>query len=397
MKTFSGVKMRGGGKLQGFTLVELLVVIAIIGILIALLLPAVQAAREAARRMTCSNHVKQLSLALHNYHDSYNAFPAMGSPCGGFDFGFMSGKYAPLSATVALFPYIEQTAAYDIIMRLAIRTAVPTWPDGSVRAGGEDLDVWSTFFYDAGRPETDIYRQPKSSLLCPSDPSGTTPSVHASNARINYMFSLGDGTSKLDAPWNHPNYINNSYYNSARRRGMFHLYDWKTMAACADGTSNTAGISESASPPEGYFSREVKGGSWTDASVYPDDTHMLPDICFNNALEPGNRKTLKVGADTWRGNFFQDGRCWNGFHTVLPPNAPSCVGPNSNSAGAIYTPNSYHTGGVNLGLMDGSVRFVSDTVSCGTISAGTPFTGASPYGPWGALGTPSGGESTTIL
>ena len=381
----------GGGKTRGFTLVELLVVIAIIGILIALLLPAVQAAREAARRMTCSNNVKQLSLALHNYHDSQNAFPAMGTPCGGFDFSYMTGKYAPLNAAVVLFPYIEQTSAFETIYTLAIRTA-PT-----SRPGGEDLNVWGTFFYDAGRPETDLYRQPKAALLCPSDPNGRSPSVHAQNARINYMFSLGDGTSKLDAPWNHPNYINVSERNSARRRGMFHLHDWKTMGACSDGTSNTAGISESASAPGGYWSREVKGGSWTDVSVYPDDTRMLPDICLNNALDPVDRKLLKAGADTWRGNFFQDGRCWNGFHTVLPPNAPSCLGPNSNSAGAIYTPNSYHTGGVNVGLMDGSVRFVSDTVSCGTISAPTPFSGGSPYGPWGALGTPSGGESTTIL
>ncbi len=323
----------------------------------------------------------------------------MGTPCGGFDFSFMNGKYAPLNAAVVLFPYIEQTPAYDIIMRLAIRTAAPTWANGTPRAGGEDLDVWATFFCGdlATYPETILYRQPISALLCPSDPNGSSPSVHAQNSRINYMFSLGDGTSKLDAPWSHPNYIGDANRNSARRRGMFHLYDWKKMAACSDGTSNTVGISESASPAEGYWSRAVKGGSWTDASVYPDDLHMLPDICLNNAIEPTDRKLLKAGADTWRGNFFQDGRCWNGFHTVLPPNAPSCVGPGSNIAGAIYPPSSFHTGGVNVGLMDGSVRFISETVDCGTISAGTPMSGASPYGPWGALGTPAGGESTTVL
>jgi len=391
------VKLRGGGKTEGFTLVELLVVIAIIGILIALLLPAVQAAREAARRMTCSNHLKQLSLALHNYHDAHSAFPALGTPCGGFNVGFYEANgawngnewYSPLSAAVALFPFIEQQSAFDTIYNLAMRAA-------AVDRGGEGLGPWGAFFFNAGLPETDIYRTVKSPLLCPSEPNGKTPSVHAQNARINYMFCLGDGTSKLDASWNHPNYISVPERNSARRRGMFHLYDWKTMATCADGTSNTAGISESASAPGGYFSIEAKGGSWSDASVYPDDTRMLPDVCLNNALDPVDRKVLKSGADTWRGNFFQDGRCWNGFHTVLPPNAPSCIGPNNNIAGAIYPPSSYHTGGVNIGLMDGSVRFVSDTVSCGTISAPTPFSGRSPYGPWGALGTPSGGESETI-
>jgi prepilin-type processing-associated H-X9-DG protein len=359
--------------------------------LIALLLPAVQAAREAARRMQCSNHTKQISLAIHTYHDANKACPAMGSPCGGFNFGFMPdnidptifrGQYAPISATIALMPYMELQARYDEIIDLGFRS------DKTVTGY---LDVWASFF---GRP---VYQNVISTLICPSEPNGSTPSVHAGNARINYMYCLGDGTSKLDAPWNHPNYINNSNYNSARRRGMFHLFDYKNFSACSDGTSNTAAVGESASAPAGYYSREVKGGSWPDVSVYPDDTHMLPDVCLNNARDPNNRKLLVVGADTWRGNFFQDGRTWNGFHTVLPPNAPSWTGPSSNIAGAIYPPSSYHTGGVNIGLMDGSVTFISDTIGTGTISAGTPFSGGSPYGAFGALGTPSGAETATAL
>ncbi|MCX7425737.1 MAG: DUF1559 domain-containing protein [Planctomycetia bacterium] len=96
-------------EMRGFTLVELLVVIAIIGILIALLLPAVQAAREAARRMQCSNNLKQIGLAIHNYYSSNNAFPAacrsQGESRGVYSWGFAWSVY--------LLPYAEQTALYD--------------------------------------------------------------------------------------------------------------------------------------------------------------------------------------------------------------------------------------------------------------------------------------------
>lgn len=93
---------------RAFTLVELLVVIAIIGILVGLLLPAVQAAREAARRMQCQNNLKQMGLALHNYHDTYNSFPGgttINGPC--------CGTPAQMTWAIAILPFIEQSSIYN--------------------------------------------------------------------------------------------------------------------------------------------------------------------------------------------------------------------------------------------------------------------------------------------
>ncbi len=362
--------------LRGFTLVELLVVIAIIGILIGLLLPAVQAAREAARRMQCTNQVKQVSLAIQNYHDVCNSLPTM-APFSAQGWSV----YAPFSVTISLLPYMEAQTRYDTIMEL----------DRKQKKG--EIGLWNGGFF-----QSDVYKVDNrlSTVLCPSEPNANSGSVHANNARVNIVYSLGDGTSKLDAPYNHPNYVNVST-KQCHTRGLFHQEHWKTMAACTDGTSNTAAVSETASAPDGYWSTKVKGGSTTVSGFYTGDLDCHPNICMNNARDPNDPNSLRSGCDTWRGNFYQDGRPWNNFHTVLPPNSPSCQATTTGYWGAIYPPNSYHSGGVNVGMLDGSVRFVSDTIDCGDLSAtSTQCTGKSPYGVWGAMGTPSGGETTTL-
>ncbi len=369
------VNLGGGGKRQGFTLVELLVVIAIIGILIGLLLPAVQAAREAARRMQCTNQIKQVALALHNYVDAnQSCLPTM-APFSARGWN----HYAPFSVSIPLLPYMEESARYATILDL----------DRQEHEG--KIGTWNGGFF-----ENEVWKSRVEGLICPSEPNGKQPSVHASNARANIIYCLGDGTSKLDAPYTHPNYIGVAT-KKCNTRGLFHQYDWKTLAACTDGTSNTAAVSETCSAPEGYYSLAVKGGSWYGGNFYTGDLDCHPDVCLNNARDPNDPNKLKTGCDTWRGNFYQDGRPWNSFHTVLPPNAPSCQATVNGYWGAIYPPNSYHSGGVNVGMADGSVRFVSDTIDTGNLSAtSTQCTGKSPYGVWGAMGTPQGGETVSM-
>lgn len=353
----------------GFTLVELLVVIAIIGVLVGLLLPAVQSAREAARRMQCTNNLKQITLALHNYHDVFNKFPAAGV----LPEGWHASRYYP-GMIVSLLPYIEQDARYEEIQSRV----------------NSSTDYWSTLFGGA------VYQSPLPAVLCPSDPNGSSPSPHMANARLNYMYNMGDGMLKLDAAWHHPNYVNNPYVQ-ARNRGPFHLSDWKSFASITDGASNTLAMSESASASQGYWSREVKGSSGANSALLePDGAQPVihPDVCMTGVIDPANPNLYLQPCDTWRGNFWQVGTPWNGFHTVIPPNGPSCWDSPTGYWAAIFTPNSYHPGGVNASMLDGSIRFISDTINSGDLTQTQPVSGMSPYGVWGALGTHAGGEVT---
>jgi len=369
-----------------FTLVELLVVIAIIGMLIALLLPAVQAAREAARRMQCANSIKQLALAMHTYHDANNKLPTQGAPMARREpienSGFVYGNYAGVSAVTWMFPFMEQGARFADIQERAER-----------RANG--ADIWEAgIFWNAP-----VYQEIISSILCPTDPNRMTKSDHRENAKFSYMVCLADASGKLDAPmriyraqtWRDAQ--NMMQCTAGAKRSLFHYEEERGLDFISDGTSNTVILSEVAVNLERYTDLRVKGGHIFDNSLHTDDQYITPAACLT-AISPTDRTILKDGGDIWRTHFFQDGRPWNGFHTMLPPNGPSCT---SFTSQAVWSANSYHTGGVNVSFADGSGRFVSETINAGNPSAGMPYNGEpSPYGVWGAMGTPNCGESVSL-
>ena len=356
---------------RAFTLVELLVVIAIIGILIALLLPAVQAAREAARRAQCTNNLKQLALAVHNYADTYRAFPpkkagpAAAGTAGNNGFG---------SGWMRLMPFYEQQALYDMISSQQTINGTTYGAFGPVPWGPGDAYTPYDTKIDA--------------LLCPSDGAISSKDANA-YGRNNYVFSVGDtinSGSSGDAAMTGcvGGYGNNDCNNT---RGVFGNFAARvTFANITDGTSNTVMLSET----KGGINTLMVGQGISLAST---SFYTNPADCYST-IDPNNAKQFATAGTGWRGTRWAHGATSHiGFNTVLPPNGPACAGgSNDNQFGGVFPPSSYHPGGVNTALADASVRFVSETIDTGDLTQAPSTSGASRFGVWGALGTKDGGE-----
>ncbi len=347
----------------GFTLVELLVVIAIIGILVALLLPAVQAAREAARRSNCQSNLRQMGIALHNYHDTHGAFPPNQHRWGiGEDTG------AWYSGAINILPYIEQNPLYDEIMTRA-RPLGPGLPHPWVRQTGDGWNAWTV------RIDT---------FICPSD-GGRVLNNAESPCILNYKFSVGDTVR-----WNHEDW-------PGIGRGAFSAGHTTTMADFRDGTSNTVLMGELA----GSGARnEVKGG--VALNVGHVDQRGQPALCLAR-IDPAHPGMLSGATrEEFRPH---TGRAWDGrpyfvaMATAVRPNGPSCQEGGVDGWFQYATLSSFHPGGANVVMGDASVRFISETIDAGDPSAlevgnqeGLPGGGPSPWGVWGALGSRAGGE-----
>ncbi len=320
----------GRSRATGFTLVELLVVIAIIGILIALLLPAVQAAREAARRSQCTNNLKQLALACHNFHDKFQELP----------YGRKYDKWDTYTWAQLILPSIEQQAVYDQYWTLPQRGYVENYP-GPNGPIGDDQQLRNA--RHAKIPP----------FYCPSDggPFGNELNTGAYGFyRGNYRGCVGSGDmygeDVLDGttgPWlpgvfavRHDQSFDTGA--SIQTKGV-------SFAEVLDGTSNTALISESVVPqvtwwggPIGSMLYGNMGGALYSHAITPNSS--APDRIIGPCPQNQGDGTyyqpcVSIAANLW----------WT-------PSAAQAY------AGA----RSKHPGGVNLALVDGSVRFVSSTI-----------------------------------
>lgn len=315
---------------NGFTLVELLVVIAIIGILIALLLPAVQAAREAARRSQCQNNLKQLGLAMQNYHDVMRVFPPLASGCNQGP----SNSSNQLSFLVLSLPYIEQQAIYQQIN--FTNCPVP----------------WNSY-----QP----YAVEIPSLQCPSDlqpgpnfmggPWG--PANQGSNQGRN-SYKACVGTTIADNQWGNNN---NGLFAGSGQLGI-------AMKDVTDGTSNTVLIGEVGQGNPGNR-QDVIGNVAINVGSTMDWSQTGPSVC--QALVVNGRYTAAATMNyTWSfpGTRWNDGDVYySGFNTVLPPNQASCLVDNGDRNWGIYTTSSRHAAGAQVVMTDGHVRFVKDSIN----------------------------------
>lgn len=303
--------MRAHFSRRAFTLVELLVVIAIIGILVALLLPAVQAAREAARRTQCVNNLKQLGLANHNYHDTHQTFPP--NHVYALPDGQNQGGAEAWGWGVMILPFVEQSALYDeldvtkyTLMEL-LAGANPNLPN-----------------------PLPLLQTPLSAFVCPSDANPEAPLT--SGAR---HFGGGQGTSEGGhGDWQPSvsNYVsnrgtrNNNQVGSPGKRdahGMFSEQVSHGIKDCTDGTSNTFLIGE-------RDTQYCRSGTWIGVRNPQGDRER--GIYYNTA-----NVRVPVNSPDPPYNWRSRGGCSEGFSSL-------------------------HPGGANFALADASVRFISDSV-----------------------------------
>jgi prepilin-type N-terminal cleavage/methylation domain-containing protein len=292
---------------RGFTLIELLVVIAIIAVLIALLLPAVQQAREAARRSQCKNNLKQIGLAIHNYHDVYLCFPIAD----------VNGTSNPVSAHARLLPYMDQTPVFNLI-------------DFNVPYNHANNNIPRML-------ELPIFR-------CPSDPDSLPATI---GGRNNFYWNAGNGIVMYASGAAGQPTPNGIIYHNTKVR----------FSDITDGTSNTAAMSEKMTG-DGSNAISTPATDTYQPGTYPTTADEALQQC--NSVNTSD--LTKQGYSNVGGPWLQQYHSTNQYNHVLPPNGRSCMFPPGRIA---TTANSKHTGGVHLLLCDGSVRFISENLNLG--------------------------------
>ncbi|MCA9136915.1 MAG: DUF1559 domain-containing protein, partial [Planctomycetales bacterium] len=393
------------------------VVIAIIGILVGLLLPAVQAAREAARRMSCSNNFKQVGIGIHNYHSAFKNLPIQGTgtyiPEGRDIWDTNPGREIScnhrLSFLVGLLPFVEQQGLWDQISGTLNVNADgspknPPWQPMGPHPDRVQYPPWGT--------EIPMYR-------CPSDPGVGLPAL----GRTNYAACEGDAAVMSRDPYlnvdeiaqdpttTFPYTSDTAHANqsNASQRGIFVNCRAMRFRDILDGLSNTVMCGE--------ITTDL--GDNDNRTTVPTDIggHAAPNEknqCRLNpswaADQPGNidpaRPRFWNPAGLTKNILWGRGYRWHDMMppytqmtTVLSPNKPLCSD-GRDHRDVVTSPSSRHQGGVHVLMGDGAVIFITDSIEAGdprapqvNTRAGSPPPGSqSPYGLWGAMGSRASSE-----
>lgn len=353
---------------SGFTLIELLVVIAIIAVLIALLLPAVQSAREAARRAQCVNNLKQMGLALHNYHSSNGSFP-MGASSGMWTLGRYVAKQN-FSPHAAMLPFLEQTQIYNAI---------------NFNWGCEDSSSVLCFQINATATRAKI-----NAFCCPSDPNAGKPDHNGDADTNNYYACIGVTTNLFNTNTG----IGPNLTGTGAPPPSTGLFTWQMsydIASVTDGTSNTIAFAEAVvgnqSLQWGQKRIGLTGVSIPAAALTfdPRTTGATGPLLAIQACNQFwiSKRGSSGGPDRQRGENWAHGcQDMTLFNTITTPNQyqdewTNCSSVGSGAMSAISNSDSWHAGGVNACMADGSVRFIKDSIN--------PIT-------WWAVGTRASGE-----
>lgn len=292
---------------EGFSAIDLLVVIAIIAILIALLLPAVQKVREAARRTECQNNMKQLGLAMHNYHDTFRTFPPghVSPPAD------KQARY--MSAHTMVLPFMEQNGIYDA-------TNFALGP------------------LEAANTKT-ARRAPVKAYVCPADPAPWGPF-----GPTNYAVVSG---SKPSIAWDGKD-------REKQPNGLFYQISHMRIQHITDGTSNT------------FMAMEITRGQDqvnTAVRAYAVKSPPMPDP-LDPGTDRGDKRAYDRGGSWMVGGFLQ-----TIVNTTLPINSNEFDLSYGLLEGGLSASRSFHSGGVNVLLADGSVRFLSTNIDKATLDA----------------------------